>query len=159
MPPSHGFGSDDDERFIALLEYQSVFRQKAFAFLKTHLTENRNSDEEALTIAASLLEAAPTDAATVHNTLMVVSRRAAPGLTGGVLRQLGLSKTRVPEALSFIDTNLNHADPNVRASAVDAVSRLDLDIRKQFASQLSRIASDPTEAEHVQSQTRSALQP
>ncbi len=132
---------------------------KAVAHLNAYLEESRNSDEETLTIAASLLESAPADAATVHKTLLVVSRRSDPGLTGGVLRQLGLNKTRVPEALNFIATNLNHADPNVRASAVDAVSRLDHDIRKQFAAQLSRISSDPSEPEHMRSQARLALQP
>jgi len=132
---------------------------KAIAHLSAHLEESRNSDEETLTIAASLLESAPTDAATVHKTLLVVSQRSDPGLTGGVLRQLGLNKTRVPEALNFIGVNLNHADPDIRASAVDAVSRLDHDIRKQFAPQLVRIVSDPSEAEHVRSQAKSALQP
>ena len=87
---------------------------KAVAHLNAHLEESRNSDEETLTIAASLLESAPTDTVTVHKTLLVVSRRSDPGLAGGVLRQLGLNKTRVPEALDFIGTNLNHADPNVR---------------------------------------------
>lgn len=132
---------------------------KAVAHLNAHLEESRNSDEETLTIAASLLESAPTDTVTVHKTLLVVSRRSDPGLTGGVLRQLRLNKTRVPEALDFIGTNLNHADPNVRASAVDAVSRLDHDVRKQFTVQLSRISSDPSESGHMRSQARLALQP
>ncbi len=132
---------------------------KAIAHLNAHLEESRNSDEETLTIAASLLDSAPTDAAIVHKTLLVVSQRPDPGLTGGVLRQLGLNKTRVPEALDFIGRNLNHADPNVRASAVDAASRLDRDVRKQFTAQLSRILSDPSESEYMRSQARLALQP
>lgn len=79
---------------------------KALAHLNAQLDDSRNSDEEMLTIAASLIENAPSDPATVHKALMAVSHRPSPGLTGGVLRQLGLSKSRTPEALTFIHTNL-----------------------------------------------------
>ncbi len=132
---------------------------KALAYLNAHLEDDRNSNEEALTIAASLLEASPNDTATVQKTLNVVGRRADPGLTSGVIRQLGLIKSRNSEALAFLGANLNHADAHVRESAVDAISRLDQDIRAQFAGPLARIASDPHESEHARTQARIALQP
>jgi hypothetical protein len=131
---------------------------KALAYLNAHLQESRNSNEETLTIAASLLEASPNDAATVHKTLTVVGLRADPGLTSGVIRQLGLIKSRNREALAFLGASLNHADTHVRESAVDAVSRLDHDIRSQFAVPLARIASDPNESDYARARARAALQ-
>lgn len=132
---------------------------KALAHLNAHLEDDRNSNEETLTIAASLLEASPNDTATVHKTLSVVGRRADPGLTSGVIRQLGLSKSRNREALAFLGASLSHADAHVRESAVDAASRLDQDVRAEFAVPLARIASDPNESEHARTQARTALQP
>ncbi|MGZ4830431.1 MAG: HEAT repeat domain-containing protein, partial [Candidatus Angelobacter sp.] len=131
----------------------------ALAHLNAHLEDDRNSNEETLTIAASLLEASPNDTATVHKTLSVVGRRADPGLTSGVIRQLGLSKSRNREALAFLGASLSHADAHVRESSVDAISRLDQDIRAEFAVPLARIASDPNESEYARTQARTALQP
>ncbi|MGZ4877271.1 MAG: hypothetical protein ACXVIO_03725, partial [Candidatus Angelobacter sp.] len=48
---------------------------EALAHLNAHLEDDRNSNEETLTIAASLLEASPNDTATVHKTLSVVGRQ------------------------------------------------------------------------------------
>lgn len=124
---------------------------KAADYLNKHLEDNRNSNEEALTIAASLLDASPSDPATVHKVLGVAVSRADTGLTTGIIRTLGLRKTRNAEALNFLSANLSHADSHVRESAVDAVSRLDRDLHFQFANQLARIASDPRESEHVRS--------
>jgi hypothetical protein len=132
---------------------------KAIAYLSANLESSRNSDEEALTIAASLLEAAPADSSILHRVLLVVSSRSDAGLTNGVIRQLGLSKSRLPEAINFISANLNQNDPYLRASAVDAVSRLDKDKKTLFSSQLIRIASDPKEPEHVRKQATQALEP
>jgi hypothetical protein len=131
---------------------------KAMAHLSAHLDESRNSNEEELTIAASLLDSARSDPAILHKTLVVVSRRSDPGLTNGVLRQLGLSKSRLPEAMSFIGANLNQTDSHLRASAVDAAARLDRDVRTQFSGDLARIASDPSEQEHVRNQAKMALE-
>jgi hypothetical protein len=132
---------------------------KAMAYLNAHLEDSRNSNEEELTIAASLVEAAPSDPATIHKTLLVVSSRSDAGLTSGVLRQLGTSRSRVPEALNFIGTSLDSANQHVRAAAVDAASRLDRDVRGQFAAQLSRIASDPSEPHDVRVQASAASKP
>lgn len=132
---------------------------KAIALLDAHLEDKGNSAQETLTIAASLIKAAPTDASTLHKILMVVSNRADPGLTNSVIRQLGLSKSRLPEAMDFISANLNKEDPGLRASAVDAVSRLDKDKRALFSSQLVRISSDARESQHVRTQATQALEP
>ena len=56
--------------------------------------------------------------------LLVVSNCSDAGLTNGVIRQLGLSKSQLPEAMDFISANLNKDDPYLRSSAVTAVSRL-----------------------------------
>ena len=130
---------------------------RAVAHLNAQLEDSRNSDEETLTIAASLIENAPSDTATIHRTLLVAGQKSSPGLTGGVLRQLGLSKSRAPEALTFIHSNLQHSDEDVRASAVDAVSRLDRDIRPQFSAELARISANPQESEHMRTQASQAL--
>jgi hypothetical protein len=130
---------------------------KAINYLSAHLEDSRNSNEEALTIAASLLESSPTDAATVHKTLAVVARRGDPGLTTGVMKTLGLLKTRNPEALSLLGTGLNGGDRFVRESAVEAVSRLETDVRGRFAPQLARIAADPNETENARALARAAL--
>ncbi len=132
---------------------------KAIVLLNAHLEDSRSSAEETLTIAASLLKAAPTDASTLHKVLLVVSHRSDPGLTNGVLRQLGLSKSRLPEALNFIAESLSQTDPHLRASAVDAVARLDRDERARFSTQLGNIASDPTETEDVRNKAKSVLEP
>jgi hypothetical protein len=132
---------------------------KAIAQLNAHLEDSRSSNEETLTIGASLLKAAPTDASTLHKVLLVVSHCSDPVLTNGVLRQVGLSKSRLPEALTFISENLSQADPYLRASAVDAVARLDRDERARFSTQLASIASDPTESEDVRNNAKSALEP
>lgn len=132
---------------------------KAVALLSAHLEDTQNSSQETLTIAASLLEAAPADAPTLHKVLLVVSNRSDALLTNGVIRQLGLSKSRLPEAMDFISANLNKEDPYLRASAVDAASRLDKDKRALFSSQLIRIASDPKEPDHVRKQATQALEP
>ncbi len=132
---------------------------KAVAHLSAHLEDNRNSDEEALTIAASLIDASPSDSVTVQRALRVVARRAQPGLTAGVLRQLGLSKSKAPEALDFVATSLQDSDVHIRASAVDAASRMDKYTRQRFAARLQQIASDPSEPEHTRDQAKTALQP
>jgi len=129
----------------------------AVAMLSANLESSRNSSEETLTIAASLLEAAPGDASNLHRVLAVTSNRSDSVLTNGVLRQLGLSKIHLPEAIAFISTNLGHADPYIRGSAVDAAARLEYNDRIQLSSQLDRIASDPTESKEVRGQARLAL--
>lgn len=131
---------------------------KAVAFLNSHLDDSRNSNEETLTIAVSLMQASPSDAATLHKTLATVGRRADPGLNSGVIRQLGLMKTRSPEALGFLEANLGHPDVHVRESAVDAISRLDPDVKTRFAVHLTRIAADPNESEQSRSLAKAALQ-
>ncbi len=130
---------------------------KAIAYLNAHLADDRNSNEETLTIAASLLQALPSDAVTQRRTFAVVDRRADPGLTGSVIRQLGLIRARTPEALAFLEVNLSHPDIHVRESAVDAVSRLDADVRSRFAGHLARMATDPNESEHARALARIAL--
>lgn len=132
---------------------------KAIALLNAHLEDGKNSTPETLTIAASLLAASPADAATQRKIFAVVARNADLGLRSGVVRQLGLSKVRTAEALSFLDSNLNHPDINIRESAVDAVSRLDADVRSRFAPRLAAMASDPNQSEHARSLARMALQP
>jgi hypothetical protein len=117
-------------------------RERAIA----NLESSRNSSEETLTIAGSLLAAAPGDASNLHRVLAVASNRSDSVLTNGVLRQLGLSKIYLPEAIAFISTNLGHADPYIRGSAVDAAVRLNYTDRMQLSSQPDRIASNPTES-------------
>lgn len=129
---------------------------KAIDYLTANLESSRNSNEEALTIAASLLQATPGDTLILHKVILLARVRSDAGLTSGVLRQLGLTKSRLPEAMDFISANLNQGD---RASAVDAVSRLDKDKRVQFSPQLDRIASDPKEDRYVRSQASAALKP
>jgi hypothetical protein len=130
---------------------------KAIAQLSANLESSRNSNEETLTIAASLLEAAPSDASSTRRVFAVVSNRSDSALTNGVLRQLGLSKIHLPEAMAFIATNLNQSNPYLRGSAVEAAARLEYKDRVQLSSQLGRIASDPTESKEVRKQARLAL--
>ncbi len=132
---------------------------KVFAYLMANLQNSSNSIGETVTIAACLLRAAPTDPATVHKVLVFASARSDADLTNGVLSQLGLSKIRLTEAVDFISVNLNQDDKRLRASAVDAASRLDKDTRAHFSSQLSRIASDPKESQYVRQQAAQALKP
>ncbi|ADV83955.1 HEAT repeat domain-containing protein [Terriglobus saanensis] len=133
--------------------------EKAIEYLKASLENTRNSNEEALAIAACLLRAAPTDAPTVHRVLAFVSAHPDAVLTNGVIRQLGLSRIRLPEAVNFISTNLDQEDEGFRASAVDAASRLDKETRAQISSQLKRIASDPKESQYVRQQATEAVKP
>jgi hypothetical protein len=137
---------------------QPKISARAAAYLNTHLDEARNSNEETRTIAVALLQASPSDTATLRKVLSTVNRRADTGLSNGVIRQLGLMKTRQPEALAFLESNLNHPDTHVRESAVDAVLRLDPDMRSRFANPLARIAADPDESEQTRSLAKFALQ-
>jgi hypothetical protein len=130
---------------------------KAVAFLKKNLSDGNNSSGETLTIAASLIEDAPRDTATVHEVLSTVSMRDDPILTDGALRQLGLSKCKVPEALDFMARSLQR--PELVASAVDAVSRLDPDDRRNFRQQLEQVASDPGAPANVRNQAKAATGP
>lgn len=131
---------------------------KALDYLRAHLEDSRNSDEQTTIIAASLLKAAPDDAPTLHRIILIASRSDPhSGMADTVLRELGLSRSRLPEAMDYISANLNQTDPYLRASAVDAASRLDSDERAQFSSQLTRIANDPKESQYVRNQAKSAL--
>ncbi|ADV83956.1 hypothetical protein AciPR4_3200 [Terriglobus saanensis SP1PR4] len=153
---------DNSRRQLVLLILGSLkpkLPEKAIEYLKANLESTRNSNQETLVIAASLLQAARTDAPTVHRVLLVVSSRSDADLTSSVIRQLGLSRIRLPEAVNFISSNLNQEDEFLRASAVDAASRLDKDTRAQFSSQLNRIASDPKETQYVRQQAAEALKP
>src|SRR5262249_31281420 len=130
---------------------------KALRYLNAHLEDTRNSNEETLTIAASLLDASPSDTATLRKTLCVVARRRDPRLASVVIKTLGLLNSRQPDALNFLGASLGGSDAFVRESAVEAVSRLDRDVRSQFFPQLARIAGDPHESEHARAQAREAL--
>jgi len=130
---------------------------KAIAYLEANLDNSRNSSEETVTIAASLIEASPNDHAIVHRVLSVVSSRSDDNLTHSVIRQLGLSRTRDPEAIGFISTSLDSNSPGIRESAVDAAARLNNDQKALLSSQLARIASDPKESPKVRNQAAQAL--
>lgn len=133
--------------------------EKAIDYLMVNLESRRTSNEEARTVAACLLRAAPADSSILHRVLLVVSNRSDAGLTDGVIRQLGLSKTRLSEGVGFISANLNEQDENLRAAAVDSASRLDKDTKVQLHSQLTRIASDPKESQETRRQAAEALKP
>ncbi len=131
--------------------------QKAVSILAAHLEDKANSALDELTIAASLLKASPKDLETFHGVLSVVETKSDAVITDGIIRTLGLMKTRNQEALSFIARNLDSGNPCIRAAAVDATSRLDRDLRLTLAPQLRRIAADGNEPEHVRSQAEDAL--
>lgn len=127
---------------------------KAATLLKKHLRDETNSSAETLTIAASLIKDAPKDTATVHEVLSAVSMRNDSALADGTLRQMGLSKCNVPEALDFMARGLQSRE--LVASAVDAVSRLDPDDRRNFKQQLEQVASDPSAPVDVRGQAKIA---
>ena len=93
----------------------------------------------------------------VHKVLSVVEKRSDVALTNAALKDLGLVKTRSTEALNFIGKGLDSGNAFTRESAVDAVSRLDRNVRTRFAAQLGRIAADSSEPQHVRSQAVEAL--
>jgi hypothetical protein len=132
---------------------------KAVAYLEANLENSRNSRQETLSITASLLKSSPTDTSTVHRVLAFVSAHPEADVTGDVLHQVGLYRVQLPEAISFISTNLNQDDHRLRAAAVEAVSRMDKDARAQLHGQLSQIASDPGVAQDVRQQATRALEP
>jgi len=130
---------------------------KAVPYLLGNLEDEANSSEETLTIAASLLEAFAANQEIIDKVVDFVKNRSDTGLTTGVLRQLGLMKSRDPHALSLIRSNLDSANPGIRYAAVDAVSRLDRDVRGQFARQVGRIATDDKESQELRSMADAAL--
>jgi hypothetical protein len=153
----HGNNSQRRGVFYLLGSMKPKLPPKATALLKSNLSDKNNSSGETLTIAASLIEAAPSDTATVHEVLSTVSMRDDPILTDGALRQLGLSKCKVPEALDLMASSLQRRE--LVASAVDAVSRLDADDRRYFRQQLEQVASDPDVPAHVRNQAKAATGP
>jgi hypothetical protein len=130
---------------------------KAVPYLLGNLEDEANSGEETLTIAASLLEAFPANREIIEKVVGFVQSRSDTGLTTGVLRQVGLMKSRDPRALSLIGSNLDSANRGIRYAAVDAVSRLDRDVRGQFARQVARIATDDKESAELRSMADAAL--
>ncbi len=127
---------------------------KVMEILESHLEDKDSS--VMLSVAASLLEAS-NDPTLIHRVLSVVQKRADLPVTNGILGQLGLVRTRNPEALSFIGGNLDSANPASRRAAVEAVSRLDREVRVKFATQLGRIAADDTEPKEVRAKAVEAI--
>jgi hypothetical protein len=157
-----GTGSDTPLRrgvFFILGSMSPKLPSKAIAVLNAHLEDSRNSTQETITIAASLLEALPADAPTLHKILLVVANRSDSDLTNTVIRTLGLTRSRLPEAMDYIAANLNQKDVYLRTSAVDAASRLDKDKKALFFSKLNQIASDPEEPQNLRNQAAAALEP
>jgi HEAT repeats len=130
---------------------------RATAALSTHLEDGSNTAEQKTIIAGCLLNASPLDAAILHRVLTVVRELSDDKVMVECLRELGLLRTRNPEALSFIGKGLDSPNPHIRQSAVDAVSRLERDLRVGFAAQLGRIAADNNEPKEVRSQAAQAL--
>ena len=127
------------------------------AAVAAHLEDKGNSPSETTTISAFLLQALPDDPGMVHRVLSAIRKRSDAGPTIGVLQQLGLIKTRNPEALTFIGASLASANRFHREAAVEAVSRLDRVNRLKFAAQLGRIAEDNSEPEQVRLQAVESL--
>ncbi len=142
---------------LALTTSKPRVSPKAVATLAAHLDDSSFSSDEVATVIGSLLETSPSDPATVHRVLGVVEKRSDVALTDSVLRTLGLLRIQNAEAISFIGQGLNSGNPYTREAAVDAVSRLDRNIRTRFAAHLGRIAADHTERQHVRSQAAEAL--
>lgn len=132
---------------------------KAFEYLMTKLERSEKSSVEARTAAVYLLKAAPNDVSTVHKVLSFASSHPDADFSTGVLQQLGLSRTRLPEAVDFISASLDQQDPSLHYAAVDAASRLDKDARARCTSGLRRIASNPAENEDVRRQAAQVLKP
>jgi HEAT repeat protein len=140
---------------------------KAIAYLEANLENSKNTSQETLGITACLLHIsktgsshwAPADPSIVHKVLAFVSAHPDVDLTSNVVHQIGLYGIQLPEAVNFISANLDQNDRLLRASAVEAASRLDKDTRVQLEGQLSRIASDPQEEQNVRNEAAEALRP
>ena len=140
---------------------------EAIAYLEANLENSKNTSQETLGITASLLHAskkglshwAPADPSSVHKVLAFVSAHPDVNLTSNVLHQIGLYRIELPEAVNFVSSNLEQNDRLLRASAVEAASRLDKDTRVRLEGQLSRIASDPKEEQNLRNEAAEALGP
>jgi HEAT repeat protein len=117
--------------------------------LKSHLRDKSNSVAETLSMTAALLKATPAGTSTVHTVLGLVGSGANPALKDGIIRQLGLFQVESEEALSTVKAGLDDSDSDVRKASLDAISRMNANLRVRFTSQLTRIAGDSQEKEDV----------
>jgi hypothetical protein len=127
----------------------------AASFLTEHLEDKANSPQETLTIALSLLEHSDSYSAMFSKVLTFVERQPDLTVKTGVLTQVGLWRKRDTVSLSFIGNALNNAA--TRRAAIDAVSRLDRNVRAQYVAQLNRIANDPESSSEIRSAAEAAM--
>jgi hypothetical protein len=133
---------------------------EAISYFSAHLADKANSPREIRIMTTFVIQSAGKDnnSGLIHQTLVFLDSHpdAVPGRIGA-LEQLGLAKTRNTEALAFIGKSLDSDNQFVREASVEAVDRLDPDIRANYSDQLNRIATDPKESERARTAAKAVL--
>jgi len=112
---------------------------------------------DAGTIARALLRSARSNGAMIQKVLTFVQNQPDVSVTTDALQELGQIRTRDTQALSFIEASLDSPSNYVRKSAVDSVGRLELSIRANFLTKVTRLATDPKQPEEIRSLANAVL--
>jgi hypothetical protein len=144
------------QSIIAILEItRPTMSSKAIQLFLAHLQDKANTAEQTGAIAEALLHAAPTNQGIVHQVLSLAEKRSEYDVRYPVVKEIGLLRIQVPEALDFVGKELDN--PTGRSGAIVAASRLDRGARARFAAQLSRIAQDPDEKPDIRRAAGAAI--
>ena len=131
--------------------------EKGISVLVPMLISKLVPDEERAFIGAALLTATPSDADMLHKVLTALKGSREPKAIINLIRSLGILKTRHAEALALIGESLEHKDAAIRMEAVDAVERLDRDLRVKFEAKIIQISIDESESAENRSRAKAAL--
>jgi hypothetical protein len=116
---------------------------RGIAYLDAHLRDQSNTADQFNMIVGALV-AESVDSATIHKVIAAVRQRSdVDNVRGRFIEILGISGTRAEEAMSFIRAGLMDTNSAVRATSIEAVSKMPRDIRVVFANELNAIASNP----------------
>jgi hypothetical protein len=144
------------QSIIAVLEItRPSMSSKTIQLFLAHLQDKANTAEQTGAIAEALLHAAPANQGIVHQVLSLAEKRSEYDVRYPVVKEIGLSRIQVPEALDFVGKELDN--PTGRSGAIVAASRLDREARARFAAQLSRIAQDPDEKPDIRGAAGAAI--
>ncbi len=152
--------TNKDTRMLALFSIVYLkprIPEKGIKVLVPLLTSKLLSDEERAFIGGSLLMGTPPDASMDRKVLAALKGSREPRAITSLLLGLSESKSRSAETLAFIGESLENKNEQIRMAAVNAVERLDRDLRVKFEPKLRQISLDETESSENRSRAKAAL--
>ena len=130
--------------------------QQGVKYLSAHLRDTSNTGDEVALIASSIFNS-ERDPTTVRAVLDVIRNRKDQKLTSSMIRVVGLDNIQTDVALSFIREGFADPSPDVRAAAVDAVSRMPEGLKSTFEAELRHVLSNPDELDQTRARAQAVL--